>query len=182
MMPSTLLLASTSAILTTLFAAVAAVAALTSIWQARLLHKEDAEARELDRHERREQFDRESDERRRAYENELRARQLEQLGQISERVALVRETARREADAEGRLQGGLGTDQAPADRYIFFWNARKQLEFSLASFQALGGRDELTACHDLATGSTMNFVQPVVAAATSAFDELARAAASRQLS
>jgi hypothetical protein len=34
---------------------------------------------------------------------------------------------------------------------------------------------------ELAADSTMNFLQSVVAAATSAFDELARAAASRQL-
>lgn len=62
-------------------------------------------------------------------------------------------------------------------RPSFYWNARKQLEVGINVLRVLGG-PELPACRDLATGSTMGFMSAVVAAATDAFDELARAAQS----
>lgn len=62
---------------------------------------------------------------------------------------------------------------------MFFWNAQKQLELGVAAFRALGGADELAACYDLATGSTMNSLSAVVSRSTDAFDELARAAAAQ---
>ena len=163
-----------------IFAAVAAVAALLSIMQARALHKDDAADRALDRGERREQFERESEERRQNAAAELRTRQLEQLGRISDLVATVRETARREAVPEGRMEGMIVSGGAYGrGQAMFFWNARKQLELGLATFRALGGAEALPACHDLATGSTMNNLTAVIARSTDSFDELARAATER---
>jgi hypothetical protein len=66
------------------FAAVAAVAAAVSIVQARKLHEDDASERALDRRERRGQFDREGEERRQMIAGDVLARQLEQLGRISD--------------------------------------------------------------------------------------------------
>jgi hypothetical protein len=164
-----MLLASITGALSTLFAAVAAIAALGVILQARVLHSEDAADRARERTERRREFDHEAAERRRVYEAELRLRQLEQLGRISDLVAAVRQTARDEADLndDGRIAQNT---HAP-----FFWNVRKQLELGLNILEALSGPDT-PACRNLATSHTMGFLSAVVAGATDAFDELARAA------
>lgn len=158
-------------VVTVVFAAVAAFSGLASIWQARSLHREDAAARVLDRHERRMAFEAETAERRRESAADLRLRQLDQIGRIADLVAIVRHTAQREANDLD--QGRIG-NITPAP---FFWNARKQLELGLVMLEGIGG-PELPACRELAGGSAMQFLSQVVGAATSAFDELPRAAQS----
>ena len=170
-----MLLSSISAALSTLFAAIAALAALGAIVQAGRNHREDAGERLRERTARREQFERESRERRRALEDERRARLLEQIGRISEQVAVVRETARLEAANDGSINSPIGLDVTPREKARFFWNARSQLGASLAAYRALGGNEPLAECVELATGSTMNHLMRVISTATGAFDELARA-------
>lgn len=177
----------TNAALATLFAAIAAAAAFGSIVQAGFNHRRDTRDRADERRERREQFEREAVERRdefdretaerhRAVEEERRARLLEQLGRISERVAIVRETARSEAAPDGSIDSPMRTPDVDFfDLARYFWNARKQLEASLTAYKALGGTAKLESCLDLATGSTMNHLGRVVGTCTSAFEELARA-------
>jgi len=186
------LLALTNATLATLFAAIAATAAFASIVQAGVNHRRDTKDRADERRERREQFereererrdefDREVAERRRASEEERRARLLDQLVRISDRVAIVRETARDEAAPDGSINSpmsgtppGVGvTNYRQLARY--FWNARKQLEASLTAYKALGGAAPLEQCRKLATDATMNHLGTVVGTCTGAFDELARA-------
>lgn len=181
-----MVLASIETTLATLFAAIAALGASGAIAQAGRNHRADEKDRAEERAERREQFEREattrreefeleSGERRRALEEERRARLLEQLGRISEQVAVVRETARREASQDGSINSPIGIDIAPGEKARFFWNARRQLAASLAAYQALGGRHRLPQCQELATGSAMDHLMSVVGAATGAFDELAHA-------
>lgn len=181
-----MLLASIETTLATLFAAIAALAALGAIVQAGRNHRKDVKDRAQERAERREQFDREatarreefereSSDRRQALEEERRARLLEQLGRISEQVAVVRETARQEANLDGSIRSPIGLNIAPQETARFFWNARRQLAASLAAYQALGGRQRLPQCQELATGSTMDHLTSVVGTATGAFDELAHA-------
>jgi len=181
------LLASIQATLTTLFAAIAALAALGAIVQAGRNHRADVRDRAHEREEQREQFksesaarrlefERESAERRRALDDERRARLLEQLGRISQQVAVVRETARQEANEnDGSIHSPIGIDVAPGEKARFFWNARSQLSASLAAYRALGGMEALAECEKLATGSTMDHLMSVVGASTGAFAELARA-------
>ena len=180
-----MLLALTNATLATLFAAIAAAAAFGAIVQAGFNHRRDTRDRATERLERREQFDREATERRAefdretaerhcAIEEERRARLLEQLGRLSERVAVVRETARGEAAEDGSINSPMRTpDVDMRDLARYFWNARKQLEASLTAYKALGGTATLESCWNLATGSTMNHLGSVVGACTSAFEELA---------
>jgi hypothetical protein len=180
------LLGSLSAALATLFAAIAALAALGAIVQAGKNHRVDMKdraqgrAERLDQFEReaaarREELERESAERKATLEEERRARLLEQLGRISVQVAIVRETARAEADERGSINTPIGVAGAPGDKARFFWNARRQLAASLAAYKALGGEHPLSQCKELATGSTMDHLMGVVGTATSAFDELADA-------
>jgi hypothetical protein len=180
------LLASIETTFATLFAAVAALGALGAIVQARRNHRANVSDRAQERKEqrelveseaatRREEFERESGERRRAFEEDRRARLLEQLGRISSQVAVVRETARQEADSNGSINTPIGVSIAPGEKARFFWNARRQLAADLLAYQALGGREPLAQCQELATGSTMNHLDFVVSTATSAFDELAHA-------
>ena len=127
-----LVAASLSTVLSTCFAAIAALGAVGAIWQTRRLHADDREDRAEEREERRTQFDAERTARLREFETEqnarasawsaeLRVRRLDQLERIAEPVAVVRQTAKDEANIEGRI----GADRSAAP---FFWNARKQLE------------------------------------------------------
>lgn len=182
------MLALTNATLTTLFAAIAAAAAFGSIVQAGFNHRRDTRDRADERRERRDQFereakerrdefDRETEERHQAFEEERRARLIEQLVRISDRVAIVRETAKEEAATDGKITspmlGAIAVDYKQIARY--FWNARKQLEASLAAYKAIGGTAKLDECWNLATGSTMDHLGTVIGTCTGAFDELARA-------
>lgn len=112
------------------------------------------------------------DELREARRTEEHARRLAQLQRVSDYVAMVRDVAYAEADENGSLQS-LGVQ---VGRPKTFWNARKQLELSVAVYLAESGR-QLPSCEELAIGSQMNHVSPVQSAATSAFEELLREAA-----
>lgn len=158
--------------------------------QAGINHRRDARDRASERAERRHQFEREAKERRaeferetaerhRAFEENRRARLLEHLGRISERVAVVRETAREEAAEDGSINSPMWTVNAADVRDVarYFWNARTQLKASLAAYKALGGTATLDECWKLATDSTVVFLSRVIGTCTGAFEELAQASA-----
>jgi hypothetical protein len=154
-----------ASVLSTFFAAIAARAALRSIRQAHAFHDRDVADRQAAREAEANEFDREFTARRSAWEDERRARLLEQLQRVSDLVAVVRQTAGDEVAADDSLTPRPGVPR-------FFWNARKQLEAAIEVFVALGG-SELPQCTKLATGSTMTHLSFVASAATDALSEIA---------
>lgn len=170
-----MLLASTSVVLSTAFAAVAALGALGALVQTGRNHRAEMADRASERRERRAEFERETAERRRTLAEERRVRQLKQLARISDQLAIVRQTARAEAAENGSINAPLGSGATQREPARFFWNARSQLAATLAGYRALGGTEPLTACQEVATGSTMNHLSSVVGRCTAAFEELVRA-------
>lgn len=144
-------------VLATLFAAIAAVAALVAIWQAR----RTAEANE------RSQAARE-----RWQDEERLMRQLAQLREISRLVERVRKTADEEASPDGKLLAVPNPDLP----FRFIWNAQRQLEAAVLIYYRLGG-SRLEACELLGVdpGHVLIHRNDFTRVATDAFEEIAHA-------
>jgi hypothetical protein len=99
---------------------------------------------------------------------DARSRRHHQIADVSALIARVRDVAIAEAAEDGSLHG-LGPRTFP--------QTRMQLQLAIASYTAETGR-ELPSSTELAAGSSMTAVMPVVGAATSAFQELLNEAVS----
>ncbi len=150
------------------FAAVAALAGLVAVRQARSFHGDDVRDRELARKAEAAEFDREAAERQRQYDQEREARRLTQVQRVSDMVAMVRDAAIADADVNPQGGGRIITHARGT-----YWNARKQLETEIAIYFAIAGR-ELPACREVASGAASMTLTTVRGDATSAFEELGR--------